>query len=219
MAENINITYDILFDILRAEKSREELQPLDEQFYTHVAEYIKEKEVVLLHAQTPVAERELTRIQLGNVRKLLQELYERREKKIITLALYKTKTHHDVIQTTHLLPEEKGFFESMTALFAEFHHTVFDQITLGKAPIHRSFNHTVEPVSSNTEQTSLPVLPVTTPDDDSAIISVRFIKPVPKFLGSELESYGPFEPEDIASLPLRIAQILVGKGRAERIAI
>ncbi|MFA5797597.1 MAG: hypothetical protein WC916_06220 [Candidatus Woesearchaeota archaeon] len=212
MAENINITYDILFDILRSEKSREELQLLDEHFYTHVAEYIKEKEVVLLHSQTPVAERELTRIQLGNVRKLLQELYDRRERKIITLALYKTKTHHDVIQTNHLLLEEKGFFESMNALFAEFHQTVFDQITLGKAPIHVAFEH-VSPTSGQT------ALPTVIPDDDSAIISIRFIKPVPKFLGPELESYGPFEPEDIASLPSRIAQILLGKGRAERIAI
>ncbi|MEK6614689.1 MAG: hypothetical protein AABZ32_01045, partial [Bacteroidota bacterium] len=93
---------------------------------------------------------------------------------------------------------------------------VFDQITLGKAPIHSASIHTFEHVSPTPGQTALPTV---IPDDESLIISVRFIKPVPKFLGPELESYGPFEPEDIASLPSQIARILVGKGRAERIAI
>ena len=45
--------------------------------------------------------------------------------------------------------------------------------------------------------------------------SIRFIKPVPKFLGTELEIYGPFEENDIASLPSRIAKVLIKKERAE----
>ncbi len=44
---------------------------------------------------------------------------------------------------------------------------------------------------------------------------VRFISAVPKFVGPELEVYGPFEPEDMASLPKKMANILVKKGRAE----
>ena len=219
MAENINITYDILFDILRSEKSREELQLLDEHFYHHVAEYIRDKEAILLHSQTPVAERELTRIQLGNVRKLLQELYDRREKKIITLALYKTKTHNDVIHTNHLLLEEKGFFELVNALFAQYHQNVFNQIIIGKPPLSIRVAPVPDALSPREEQAFSSSVPAQFPDDDSTIISIRFIKPVPKFLGPELEHYGPFEPEDIASVPSRIAQILVNKGRAERIAV
>jgi len=61
------------------------------------------------------------------------------------------------------------------------------------------------------------------PDDNAGEIegikSVRFIKPVPKFLGSEMETYGPFEENDIASLPSKIANILVKKNRAEEMQI
>jgi len=46
---------------------------------------------------------------------------------------------------------------------------------------------------------------------------VRFLYAVPKFVGKELEEYGPFEEEDIANLPSDIADILIGKGRVEEI--
>jgi len=82
---DISITYDLLFDVLRAEKSRDELQKLDEKFYKNVVEYINSKESAINNPNTPHSERELTRIQLSNVKKLLIELYDRREKKIINL--------------------------------------------------------------------------------------------------------------------------------------
>ena len=47
---------------------------------------------------------------------------------------------------------------------------------------------------------------------------VRFLNAVPKFVGKELEEYGPFEEEDIASLPIEIATVLINKGRVEEIS-
>ena len=46
---------------------------------------------------------------------------------------------------------------------------------------------------------------------------VRFLYAVPKFVGKELEEYGPFGEEDIANLPSEIADVLIGKGRVEEI--
>ena len=46
---------------------------------------------------------------------------------------------------------------------------------------------------------------------------VRFLYSVPKFVGKELEEYGPFEEEDIANLPAEIAKVLLDKGRVEEI--
>ena len=79
----IAISYDLLFDVLRYEKSREELQSLEKDFYINVVDYLKQKESILINYNTPPSERELTRIQINNIRKILQEIYERREKKII----------------------------------------------------------------------------------------------------------------------------------------
>ena len=46
---------------------------------------------------------------------------------------------------------------------------------------------------------------------------VRFLYSVPKFVGKELEEYGPFEEEDIANLPIEIAKVLIDKGRVEEV--
>ena len=54
---------------------------------------------------------------------------------------------------------------------------------------------------------------------ENAMISIKFLSSVPKFVGRELEIYGPFQPEDIANLPKPIADVLIMKGRAEQIIV
>ena len=46
---------------------------------------------------------------------------------------------------------------------------------------------------------------------------VRFIHAVPKFVGSDLAIYGPFDENDVASLPKDVSEILINKKRAEEV--
>ncbi|MCX8169396.1 MAG: hypothetical protein N3E39_04270 [Candidatus Methanomethylicia archaeon] len=46
---------------------------------------------------------------------------------------------------------------------------------------------------------------------------IRFTSNVPAFVGVDLVIYGPFEPEDIAYIPLANAEVLISKGLAERL--
>jgi DNA replication initiation complex subunit (GINS family) len=225
----ISITYDLLFDILRMEKSRDELQKIDEKFYINVVDYINSKESIISNPNTPISERELTRIQLGNIRKLLMELYDRREKKIINLSIYKIKTSSGMINTEGLLDDERILFDSLYSYLSRYRLLTINNILEGKfskpeqlnsasstantlannSIIGNSGRISVGNIIDNTSQTS------DYASGDDIIKSVRFIKPVPRFLGPELEIYGPFEENDIASLPSKIARILIGKQRAE----
>ena len=206
----INITYDLLFDILRIEKSREDLQKLDHKFYKNVIEYINIKESFIKDANTSHSERELTKIQLGNVKKLLTELYERRERKIINLALYKIKTSSGVINTDSLLEEEKFLFDSVYLQLSKYKLEILDNIINGKAPLLSAVSFLNTSIVKSVEDSN---------EDAHGVKSIRFIKAVPRFLGPELEIYGPFEENDIASLPSRIASILIKKNRAEEMSI
>lgn len=49
--------------------------------------------------------------------------------------------------------------------------------------------------------------------------TVRFLMQVPAVIGGDMKSYGPFEAEDVASLPLDNAKILIRQHLAERIEI
>jgi DNA replication factor GINS len=43
---------------------------------------------------------------------------------------------------------------------------------------------------------------------------LRFVQEIPAIIGSDMKTYGPFEPEDIATLPSENARILVKQGVA-----
>lgn len=48
----------------------------------------------------------------------------------------------------------------------------------------------------------------------NSVVVLRFIQEIPALVGSDMKTYGPFEPEDIATLPPENARILVKQGVA-----
>ena len=84
--ENIKITLETLYDILRNEKKKEDLQKLDVSFFFDVAGYLREK-MALLEAKRggdnnfTAGEKEKLEYELRSIRRILKELYEKREKK------------------------------------------------------------------------------------------------------------------------------------------
>ncbi len=49
--------------------------------------------------------------------------------------------------------------------------------------------------------------------------AIRFLDKVPSIVGSDMKTYGPFQVEDVATLPVENCRILVKKGLAERIEV
>ncbi len=49
--------------------------------------------------------------------------------------------------------------------------------------------------------------------------TLRFLKDVPAIIGADMKAYGPFKPEDIASLPVENAKILVKQNLAEKVEV
>ena len=49
--------------------------------------------------------------------------------------------------------------------------------------------------------------------------ALRFLKDVPAIIGADMETYGPFKVEDVASLPVENAKILVKQGLAEKVEV
>ena len=105
-ANDIKITYEVLFDIFRREKNREELQKLDNTFYIDIITYLREKDAILndkISKNESKEELKKLTIQLENIHKLLRELYDRRERKIIVMALNKVRIHQNIINTSAML--------------------------------------------------------------------------------------------------------------------
>jgi DNA replication initiation complex subunit (GINS family) len=50
-------------------------------------------------------------------------------------------------------------------------------------------------------------------------VVLRFVKPVPAVIGADMKTYGPFLVEDVASLPVENAKILVKQGFAQMVEV
>ncbi len=230
----INITYETIFELLRREKNRDELQKLNETFYQDIQLYLQEKNNSLLtHSSSSFSDldSEKTMKQVSNTKKMITELFERREKKIIILALNKVRTASAITDTSAMLHDEKEFFHKLTDTFSEYRNYI-----LSKMISDRSFSQANTASFQNFQSKEIKdkkeALEDQKREDDREKEShflqintgankntktLRILSQIPKFMGKELEVYGPFNPDDMASLPNEIADILIKKGRAEEL--
>lgn len=197
----IRISYETLFDVLRREKGREDLQELDDSFFKDVVSYMKDKQAVLESGDEMFGQKEKASvsIQMENIRKIVKELYDRRENKIVRLA--QDKAGSGKTNASALLPEEKGLFDALLQVFVQGRDCTLNRILAMKQPSE------VDVSLSSCESVDQ--------KEDSGVKMVRFLHPLPKFLGKDRSVYGPYDEDEVASLPEEIAVLLAKKGRAE----
>ena len=53
----------------------------------------------------------------------------------------------------------------------------------------------------------------------SKFVIVRILREIPEIIGADMKTYGPFKPEDIASLPEENARILIKQGAAMEVEV
>jgi DNA replication initiation complex subunit (GINS family) len=208
MGEEIRITYETLFDLVRREKSREELQKLEPSFLADVEAYLTEKRSIASGPNESFFsddERQKTLLQLSNSCKLLRELYERRERKILMVALVKTRAEKALIDTSSMLEHEKALFNRLTEVLSQQRRDILEPLASagGHAGFPNAAKTSQEPKSQALKTASQPS------------VTIEFLADVPKFVGRSLEIYGPYAPGQRAMLPADIAQILIDKGRAK----
>lgn len=195
------ITYETLFEILQKEKSRKELQKLDPNFNKNFTKYLEEKTSILESQKSKdsifLNEVQKTERQVENIKRIINDLYERRERKIVEAALFSARNSKKVPEIfLAMLPEEKLLFQRLTENLKTSKDNILSNLLEGKTSEE---NHKIEKESKN--------------------ILIKFTSSVPKFVGIDNFIYGPFEKEDISSLPEEISSILINKKRAERLEI
>ncbi len=249
--ENIKITLETLYDILRNEKKKEDLQKLDVSFFFDVAGYLREK-MALLEAKRggdnnfTAGEKEKLEYELRSIRRILKELYEKREKKIIDIAMNRSRTGSDIIDTSAMLREEKEFYNIVLNSLDYYRRGVLLNLFRGelpsidsrqqqadlaleqkkeqiKAELQRAQEEHNNQVKDSEEQDSQES------DQGSGnkgsdnqelnhpLARVRFIHPTPSFVWKDLKVYGPFGHGEETEIFPEVAELLVRKGRAEKI--
>jgi len=204
MPEDSIITYEALYEILRLEKYKIELQKIDPDFLEKVVRYIREKNISIDSQKlkdsvfAPLSVKK-TKKQVENAQRIMKELYEKRESKIIQLALLFSRTKNDLKFADCLLEPEKKFFEELVDIFDKYRENVLFKIIEGRNP-----GQAEEPKILKTSEEA--------PDENK---TVKITANLPEFMGDNMEVYGPFNEGQIVSLPKNIAELLINNSRAE----
>ena len=231
--DEIVISYETLFELLRIERSKTELQTLPDSYIEDVKNLI-DLQVKGLRSIDNEDEKKKGEIHIKNMLKILNEIYERREKKIMNMALDKSKTKSAIIDFSKFLEKEKEMFHEIIALLDKYRLNMTEGV-LSMGEIKENSEQPKDEISSpedkkeempeqagNVENNGSSVEPgpeVQSSPEKKKMRTVRFLSAMPSFLGPELGEYGPFDEEDIANLPSKIVDLLVQKKRAEEIVI
>ena len=84
-AKEVNITYETLFELLKRERDMSDLQKLEPSFISDFVDYLNEKKKTSEKEDNLFSsgEKKKVEVQIDNARRLVKEIYERREKKIL----------------------------------------------------------------------------------------------------------------------------------------
>jgi len=94
---------------------------------------------------------------------------------------------------THLTEEEERWFKESSLQFESFKKFTYE-ILQGR----------IKKAEENSED---------------RLVVVRILREIPEIIGVDMKTYGPFKPEDVASLPAENARTLIKQGAAMEIEI
>ncbi len=182
--------YDALFEAWMKERHSPELQPIPEGFYAEMTGYVSE-----LREQTRMLDRSSMRGRIAekereNAERMLRELSDLRLRKIVGMEL-----DGKAISGSALTREEKALQADLRLLLSS-HEDRLKSILMGRVPQVEA-----------------------RPQPRTGLKVIRFLKSVPAIMGIDMKTYGPFKPEDVASIPVENAENLIRRGLAKEVEI
>ena len=166
------MTYETIREFVIKEKSSQKLIELPENFFQDIKAYLESK--------ARVSEGKEDLWELDNSRRMLQDLLDARESKLVKLALVFVRAG---VTPGKVMSEEKAFFDSLVQNIKAFQETRKESIEGQKEEME----------------------------------TVAVLEEVPRFVGVNMKTYGPFKKGDIARVPRDNSQLLISKGLARLI--
>jgi DNA replication initiation complex subunit (GINS family) len=194
------LTYEKLFEVMRAEKVDGALSKLPDNFYSDVTTYLTKKQDMYTKALSESTlfsadQSEHILSEIRNAKKIVQEIYNRREKKILTLALHVARTANMNQDLSCLLPLEHTLFLSAVRLCQDTRKATFEPVRAQQSSV----------VVESGSQTLLQKMSYVALDD------------IPEFVGPDLSRYGPYKRDDVCEVPELVASVLLDRGQIKMV--
>lgn len=190
--------YNQLYTAWRREIDDASLGGLQPDFYGRMSDYLRRINEESNLDQKSV-KLNLLKHEAQNVKLMLQELLDLRYNKIIEIITRSQRTPIELLTIEEIKMAEK--FATFSEEYQKFRKDLEHGLVTSQPSVKVVIKNETRPTTLLTTSTH-------------KRLTVRFIKNIPAIMGADMNSYGPFKVEDVASLPALNAQILVKQGLA-----
>ncbi|MFO7793636.1 MAG: hypothetical protein R6V35_01535 [Candidatus Nanohaloarchaea archaeon] len=214
------LTFSDLRKIQKNERRADELTELDEDFILRANEYLERKE-------DAGDRRDYT-----SSKRVFRKIIALREQKIVKNARLSLKSNIKASEM-NLLPREQELFRETKEIFQKHRDRIAD-VETAKTQIEdietEEKNNSDPGPEVETEPETQEKEVIEEPEEveaseeteevedvEDGYSKVNIVSDVPEFMGTDLESYGPFEEGDSPVIPDDNAEILVNRGNAEEV--
>jgi len=190
--------YTRLHQVWENETKREELQNIPDDFLHEMKNYVNQLNKTTANPDTLSGN--LTQTERRYANQLLRELTETRLNKII-----KSEVNGLPVNAQAMTPEEQKLHSSLRQLITSYRQGS-DIPVPKKQP---------EPKPRPTSTIKEPTPPPKIEEKDTELVLVRFLQPLPAIMGIDMKAYGPFQPEELATIPRQNSENLIKRGIAK----
>ncbi len=219
------ISYEMLQDLLRAERRSNKLTPVQPRFWSRVREFLVEvKEAFRVEQEKDPFSRKamMLRDEVQHAKQAAESLWALRERKMALHALAHGPGSEAPEGITRM---ETEMYDAFTATLAAGRERV-----LQGGPVPKPETPPSEPKAAPAEvpapepaeaepkapEPAAPVeVPADTPSED--MVTIRAVADIPPFVGSDMQTY-LLKEGDMAMVPKAIANLLERRGKAELMA-
>lgn len=234
------IDFEEMRRIYRLEKSTARLVDVPDDFFTLLHGLIDEERKKYFDS---LKDLNTTRARdFGNLKKLVDEWFVVREKKLLNAVLVAARLEE--LDSQHMSAEEKKMVDHVyTALMA--HRAITRQVleangefvAIGiSSPTHTTSSSLLDTALGKKEKGEEKIA-ITIPPSPSSVspsdvverisphsssssshdfFPIKIISDIPSFVGTDLKEYGPYKPGEIVSLPEKIAQLFISRKLGEK---
>jgi len=189
------LTFEKIRDIHRAEKESRKLEKLPDNIMKEAADYIERKQHIKEKTSTDVYE-------LENIKNIIKDLFEIRERKILNLALYSVRTG---LPVENLTKEEEKLFYSLVNILKTFREEFLDKLGNPVAMVRMESNGDISKKNGSNDKSE---------KQKTKKRQIRVVQDIPEFVGTDLKSYS-LKKNDIISLDEKIENLLIKRGLAK----
>ncbi len=201
------MSYSTLQNAWEKELREKELQNIPDTLLHEMKDYITTLN------RTPTDEDtlsgQLTRKEKEYANRMLRELTENRLRKIVT-----REAMGEPIDAQAMTPEEQRLHSNLRQLLAGYRQGA-DLPEVMEDPAQTK----PAPSKPTPVKRKKPVLkPVIKPDEVELMV-VRFLQSIPAIMGIDMKAYGPFQPEEVGTIPVQNAETLIKRGIAKKVEV